>query len=355
MKWKFYGARVLVGLIIVLVIVALRLFHVFHGSMLPRRHADVMVEVERGSGLDHFIAQLKEKNLIHHPKLIRKWMLIRGDETRLRAGEYAVRPGMSISDLVNQVINGKANYYKVTFIPGWTYRDVAEELKMRPPELKKMLETPHASVEGLLYPDTYFVSSKKNKKSVLQRAYKKMKKVMQAEWEGRDRSIPYKNAYQALIAASLIEKETAVDEERPLIAGVIINRLKKGMKLQIDPTVMYGLNQQYIRQPKPADLRTNTPYNTYKHHGLPPTPISLVSRESLHAALHPAKVPYIFYFADFNGGHVFSVTLDKHREAIRAKKAAIKMTDEIVKDAKESYQHLMSSMLEASPSKRKPS
>lgn len=347
MKWKFYGARILAAAIIIVVAAGLWLFHTFYGSMLPRRHAEVTVEIESGSGLDQFIIQLQQKNLIFHPKLIREYMMMRGYEKKIRMGEYIVRPGMSMMDLIDHVINGKANYYKVTIIPGWTYRDVAAELNMRPDDLVRDVNTSYSSVEGLLYPDTYFLASVKNKQKVVQRAYEKMQKTMRTEWAQRDPNVPYKNIYEALIVASLIEKETAKDEERPVIAGVIMNRLKKGMKLQIDPTVMYGIYQQYTRQPTPADLKKDSPYNTYKNHGLPPTPISMVSRESLHAALHPKKVPYIFYFADFNGSHVFSVTLDQHQAAINAKKAAIKMTDEIVKDAKKSYQHLMSSMMES--------
>lgn len=333
--------RSILGLTIVLVAAFVWFFHIFNHALLEQNKTPVSLEIAPGTGLDQFVQQLYQKQLISYPTIVREWLLFRGYEKKLKAGEYIVQPGMSLNDLVSSVSQGTANFYKITFIPGWTYRDAAASVGVAPESVAQQLSIPQPSAEGWLYPDTYYLTSVDKKEDVLSRAYQKMQQVLQQEWQDRASKLPYQDAYQALIAASLIEKETALSDERPIIAAVIINRLNKKMPLQIDPTVVYGLYQNYARQPTPADLKKDTAYNTYLHTGLPPTPIALPSRASIHAALHPVNVPYLYYFANFNGGHVFSETYDDHKHAIAAKIVALDLARDIELHMRSDYGDLI--------------
>ncbi len=171
--------------------------------------------------------------------------------------------------------------------------------------------------EGRFYPDTYYVSRGVTDAELLTRAYKAMENILQQEWQQRAEDLPYKTPYEALIMASIVEKESAIAEERPLIAGLFANRLKKGMRLQTDPTVIYGI-ENYDGNIRYRDLRKDTPYNTYTRKGLPPTPIALPGREAIHATLHPAKTEYLYFvaFSDGSGRHVFSTNLEDHEKAV---------------------------------------
>ncbi len=333
--------RSIAALLLLVVIALAWFFHLFNHALVEQNQSPVSVEIAPGTGLDQFVQQLYQKQLIHYPVLLREWLLLRGYEKKLKAGEYIIQPGMSLTNLINSVSQGNANFYKVTLIPGWTYRDAAKVLGVTPEAMAQELNITQPSVEGLLYPDTYYLTSVDKKTDVLQRAYQKMQQVLQQEWQDRASNTPYQNSYQALIVASLIEKETAQSDERPIIAAVIINRLNKNMPLQIDPTVIYGLYQAYPRQPTPADLKKESAYNTYLHLGLPPTPIALPSRASIHAALHPAAVDYLYYFANFSGGHVFSVTYDDHKQAIAAKIVALNLARDIELQTRVNYINLV--------------
>jgi len=171
--------------------------------------------------------------------------------------------------------------------------------------------------EGRFYPDTYYISMGVTDTELLTRAYNEMQRVLDLEWQARDEGLPYKTPYEALIMASIVEKESAVPEERPLIAGVFTNRLRKGMRLQTDPTVIYGI-ENYDGNIRYRDLRKDTPYNTYTRKGLPPTPIALAGREAINATLHPDKTAYLFFvaFSDGSGRHVFSTNLEDHEKAV---------------------------------------
>lgn len=337
MKWKNFFVWLGSALAFFVLISGLWVFHVFHRSLLKHHQSDVIVEIKSGTGLDQFVAQLYAKKLIHHPWFVREWMLWRGHETKLKAGSYLVRRHTTLNDLVDRVLSGEANFARFTIIPGWTYRDVAKSFNIAPDQIKLQLKITQDTPEGLLYPDTYFVASKEDNQQALALAYKKMQDVLQQEWQQRDPNVAYTNPYDALIAASLIEKETAVAFERPLVAAVILNRLKLNMPLQIDPTVVYGLGEPYGHEPTSDELKVYTPYNTYKRRGLPPTPIAMPSRASIHAALHPANTTYLYYFADFSGGHVFSDNYDKHKQAIAAKKLALDWAAQFEDQTRQDY------------------
>ena len=172
--------------------------------------------------------------------------------------------------------------------------------------------------EGRFYPDTYFIHKDTKDSDLLMRAYEQMETHLNALWAERDENLPFETPYEALIMASIVEKESAVPEERPVIAGVFINRLRKGMRLQTDPTVIYGLGEAYDGDIRFRDLRTDTPYNTYTRKGLPPTPIAMPGIGALEAVMHPADTEYLYFVAtgDGSGEHVFSSTLEQHEKAV---------------------------------------
>src|SRR3989339_923548 len=175
--------RSIAALLLLVVIALAWFFHLFNHALVEQNQSPVSVEIAPGTGLDQFVQQLYQKQLIHYPVLLREWLLLRGYEKKLKAGEYIIQPGMSLTNLINSVSQGNANFYKVTLIPGWTYRDAAKVLGVTPEAMAQELNITQPSVEGLLYPDTYYLTSVDKKTDVLQRAYQKMQQVLQQEWQ----------------------------------------------------------------------------------------------------------------------------------------------------------------------------
>lgn len=246
---------------------------------------------------------------------------------QLQAGEYLIEGRSSPREILIQIRDGKVLQHSLTIIEGWTVFDLLQSIQANqairktldynsPETLLAQLNINSVYPEGLFLPDTYYFPSGSSDREVLLRAYQAMQDTAMAAWQQRSRNLPYQTLYQALIAASLIEKETAVDAERPLVASVICNRLRKGMPLQIDPTVIYGLKDQYTGTLHKQDLKSQSVYNTYRHKGLPPTPIALPSKRSLEAALHPAQTEYYYFVAKGDGQHHFSKTLKEQNEAV---------------------------------------
>ena len=183
--------------------------------------------------------------------------------------------------------------------------------------LLKKIKITESNVEGLFFPDTYYFTKGASDIELLQRAYRRGKAILEKEWESRDAGLPYKNDYDALIMASIIEKETALASERAMIAGVFVRRLKNKMKLQTDPTVIYAMGIKYDGNIRKKDLRIDSPYNTYRYNGLPPTPIALAGREAIHAALHPENDDTLYFVSKKDGSHYFSKTLYEHNKAVK--------------------------------------
>jgi len=220
--------------------------------------------------------------------------------------------------------------HKLTIVEGSRFTDVVAQLQkaIEAGLMKRVIEpdryaevftemTGEASPEGWIFPDTYHFPKGQTDKGFLRQAWQRMKETLARAWAQRQPDLPLKTPYEALILASIIEKETGAAEERPQIGGVFINRLKKGMKLQTDPTVIYGMGPDYKGNIRRSDLRKDTPYNTYVHAGLPPTPICMPGRESLRAALHPAEGKALYFVARGDGSHYFSATLKEHNRAVR--------------------------------------
>ncbi|ATO33665.1 Endolytic murein transglycosylase [Dickeya dianthicola] len=251
-----------------------------------------------------------------------------------KAGTYRLTPNMTVRDMLALLASGKEAQFSLRFVEGSRLKDWQETLKSAP-YLRHTLDdkTPQEiaeamglkdklNPEGWFYPDTYLHTAGMSDKSILQRAHQRMTKVLNDVWQGRDEGLPYKTPDDLLVMASLIEKETAINEERPLVASVFINRLRIGMRLQTDPTVIYGMGDSYNGTITRSALEAPTPYNTYVISGLPPTPIAMPGKASLDAAAHPAKTGYLYFVADGKGGHKFTTNLNDHNRAVQAYRSA---------------------------------
>ena len=283
--------------------------------------------VQPGTSLKAFARQLHEEGVLPDAHTLVWIAAIKGRSRDLKAGEYRFRKGITVMEILDQVMSGRVVEYPLTIIEGWTFRQVMDVLAaapklthtlqgMKPAQIMASLGYPGQHPEGRFYPDTYYYSAGMSDILILQRAYQRMDKVLEEEWEGRQSGLPIKNRDEALTLASIVEKETGKSEERPVIAGVFIHRLRIGMKLQTDPTVIYGIGERFNGNLTVRDLRHPTPYNTYVIKGLPPTPIAMVGREALHAVLNPASTNALYFVSRGDGSHEFSENLEQHNRAV---------------------------------------
>ena len=281
-----------------------------------------------GTSLGALAQELAQRGVIRHPRFL-VWLGRRaGYAARIQAGEYRLTPGMHPEDLLRMLVAGRVVQHSLTLVEGWTFREVRAAVKSDPvlhhelnglsdAQIMKRLGHPGRKPEGLFYPDTYRFPRGTTDLAFLERAYRTMQHHLDKAWARRAKGLPLKSPYQALILASIVEKETAVPRERPRIAGVFIRRLERGMRLQADPTVIYGLGRAFDGDLHTRDLRHDTPYNTYTRGGLPPTPIAMPGGASIHAVLHPAAGDALYFVARGDGTHVFSRTLAEHDRAVR--------------------------------------
>ncbi|MHB8424607.1 MAG: endolytic transglycosylase MltG [Gammaproteobacteria bacterium] len=288
----------------------------------------VDVEVTPGQPLRAVAAQLHAQGALPHPFDLVLLARLRGDASTIRAGEYLVQPGTNVAGLLALLKSGRVVMHSLTLVDGWTFAQVLQAVE-QDPELRHTLKGlddsvimtrlghPGENPEGRFFPDTYQFPKGTTDAAFLERAYRTMQDHLHAAWQARAQNLPYKTPYDALILASIIEKETAQPVERAEIAGVFVRRLEKGMKLQSDPTVIYGLGNAYNGRITYQDLRTDTPYNTYTRYGLPPTPICMPGLPSIEAALHPASGNALYFVARGDGTHQFSATLQQQDAAVR--------------------------------------
>lgn len=264
----------------------------------------------------------------HHARYLRLYVSLSGKDMRLQVGEYQISPGMTARQLIDGLVSGNAYYHRLTLIEGWTFEQMMRTVAAEP-RLKRTLSDNSAATvmqalsrvgehpEGRFYPDTYHFPGGMTDVDFLRRAYDRMSSVLADEWQQRATDSPAQSAYEALILASIVEKETGQAQERSQIAGVFARRLKLGMLLQTDPTVIYGIGSAFDGNIRRADLLRDTPYNTYTRAGLPPTPICLPGRAAIHAALHPAPGDTLYFVSRGDGSHQFSATLEEHVQAVR--------------------------------------
>lgn len=251
------------------------------------------------------------------------------DQTRIKAGQYEFTDGMTAEAMLAKMVEGDTKHWSVQFIEGWTFSDMRAALALTERLEKLTSQWSDAQImeavgaegehpEGRFFPDTYLFTSNESDLDLLRRSFQRMENVLAEEWENREEGLPYDSAYEALIMASIVERETGAPHEREQVAGVFVRRLQKPMRLQTDPTVIYGMGEKYKGRIGSRDLRTHTPYNTYRIDGLPPTPIALPGREAIHASLHPGSGKALYFVARGDGTHKFSNTLAEHQKAVRA-------------------------------------
>lgn len=284
--------------------------------------------LQPAASVNRLISDLSSEKIIKHPTYFKILIYVRGSSHRLKAGEYLFPKGTTPSQIISQMVAGKGLiYHSFTIIAGWNFHQVSQALQqennlrhlttnLSDSELMKQLGSNYTSPEGLFFPDTYYFIENSTDLMLLKRAYHLMETKLNDAWQLRDSQSPFTSPYESLIAASLVEKEAYLNTERPIIAGVLMNRLKKDMLLQIDPTVIYGVGSQYNGKIQKKDLTANTPYNTYVHKGLPPTPIAMPSIDSIMAVMHPEQHDYIYFVAKGDGSHQFSKTLNEHNVAV---------------------------------------
>lgn len=298
-------------------------------------YSNSLVQVERetefvivpGDSLIRVLNRLEVAEVVKHPKVFRLMTMLEDGSTSLQAGEYLITPDMTKRELLDMFLQGQVRQFSITLVEGRTLKEVLEVLNSHP-KLSSPMELVDViaivddmqeggNPEGLFYPDTYNFESGTSVETILRIAHGRLEKVLAEEWENKADGLPYNSPYEALIMASIVERETGAPFERGDIAGVFVRRLNKGMRLQTDPTVIYGVGDRYTGRITRSMLREATAYNTYVIRGMPPTPIALAGREAIHAALNPEGGSYLYFVAKGDGTHQFSNTLVEHNRAVR--------------------------------------
>jgi UPF0755 protein len=285
------------------------------------------LHLRKGEGVRALGTRLRSEGVLKEPLWLMLLTYTTGNARSLKYGDYLLMPGLTPRVLLDQIVSGKSRQIPITLIEGMAFRDFLKLLNQhpvirhelsakKPEEIMALLGETGLPAEGAFFPDTYFTSAEISDLDVLKRARRKMQLVLNAEWQLRDPSVPYPTAYEGLIMASIVEKETGQASERAEIAGVFVRRMHQHMRLQTDPTVIYGLGESFDGDLRREDLRRDTPFNTYTRAGLPPTPIAMPGREAIHAAMHPGVGNSLYFVAKGDGSHVFSDTLEAHEKAV---------------------------------------
>ena len=268
-----------------------------------------------------FVQTLERNYLIQSPRLFLLIIRVQGLSNQLKAGIYQIKPGETASQFLLRVVQGDVLRLPFQIIEGTTLTNVVDVVQHLPYLLQSSdpltkIAGDHPSAEGLLLADTYHYDAGSNSDVLFTMAHDAMTIFLNQAWANRAPNLPYKTPYDMLIAASIIEKESAKPDEKRLISGVIVNRIQRRMQLQMDPTVIYALSSRYVGRLSHEDLSIDSPYNTYKHYGLPPTPIAMVGKDAIDAAAHPASTPYLYFVARGDGHHQFSETYIEQKKAI---------------------------------------
>jgi len=286
--------------------------------------AGFVLNVEPGTNIRSMVMELEQQGFT---RMDWRWRLLgRFHKVTIKTGEYQLLPGLSPPRLLDLLASGKVVTYRFTIVEGWSVKQLLGALGVDPvlhhsidpaTGLESAGGFPEGNPEGWFLPETYVFVRGDSDLDILRRAYGDMKEALESTWAGRDTGLPYETPYELLTMASIIEKETSLESERMDIAGVFVRRLQERWRLETDPTVIYGMGESYTGNIRRADLKKDTPYNTYTRHGLPPTPIALPGLASLQSAAHPAAGEAMFFVANGQGGHTFSSTLEDHNIAVR--------------------------------------
>ena len=320
--------HVLISIAGVVFILVIAMTYLQQAANEPRVLRSNVLLLETGSSLRDFAEMMTQLSDLEWPLPIMVWVMATGRSTSLKAGEYAISTGDSVEEIITQVVAGKVIEHSITFPEGFTLSDMIgrldsvtslyrEERDLTSELIKQAIDTDHKVLEGLFFPDTYRYVRSDTPVSILQRANKNLTVKLQEAWSGKANGFLLKSTYELLILASIIEKEAVVAHEKPRISGVFINRLRENMRLQTDPTVIYGLGDEFTGALTREHLAKDTPYNTYTRNGLPPTPISCPGWASLFAAAHPEEHNFFYFVAKGDGTHQFSETFEEHQQAVK--------------------------------------
>ena len=333
MKWS----RIIVGVLVIIVIIVMLLAYDFR-NQIYRKSMNIETNrnfsIQLGDNLMHVLSDLQSKQLLepHRNMVPLHWYIAvyaylnEMAPERMQAGEYQLEPNMKLYQFLDKVFSGQVVQRKFSIIEGYTMQQILAAMEAAPNinvdttdygDINRRLGIAESSPEGWIFPDTYYYTAGSDAMSILEQGYRKMQLVLAEAWQKRDSQLPLKSPYEALILASIVEKETSKLEERPQVAGVFIARLVKKMRLQADPTVIYGLGNRFDGNLRSRDLKEDQPYNSYIHKGLPPTPIAMPSLSSIEAVMNPEINDYLYFVAKGDGSHYFSETYTEHLKAVR--------------------------------------
>jgi UPF0755 protein len=323
----FFKKLMVLGIILVL-LVGMGVAWWVSTPILPAGQPAREFAIEPGSGVNSAVSQITDAGVPVNPTLFIVLARLSGKGGKLKAGHYEIKPGTTPLKLLDQLVRGEFAQESLVIIEGWTFRQMRQAIADHPAlkhdtaawseqELLAKVAPGYKYAEGLFFPDTYRFAKGASELQVYRQAHAQLLRRLDKAWAARDLSLPYKSPYEALIMASIVEKETGTEADRGLIAAVFINRLKRGMLLQTDPTVIYGIGEKYDGNIRKRDLTTDTPYNTYVHVGLPPTPIALPGASALAAALNPARTDALYFVSRGDGSSHFSSNLDDHNRAVK--------------------------------------
>ncbi|MBI3044391.1 MAG: endolytic transglycosylase MltG [Betaproteobacteria bacterium] len=319
--------RVLFGASVAAIIITAGAFTYYAAGEIEIGPTPVQFSLRKGSSLRSAAQQMEGAGMLQHPALFIAMARMLGEAGNIKAGIYEVSGRVSPYQLLLKITEGDVTQATITFVEGWTFRQMRKLLDEHPAvkhdtrglpdaDILKRLAIEIASPEGLFFPDTFHFDVGSSDVLILRRAYRQMQSHLEAQWAGRAPDLPLASPYEALILASIVEKETGQGDDRPLVAAVFVNRLRKGMLLQADPTVIYGMGEAFDGNLRKRDLTTDTPYNTYTRTGLPPTPIAMPGLSSLAVTLNPPASNVLYFVAKGDGSSHFSSTLGEHERAV---------------------------------------
>ena len=298
-----------------------QLYQLFYRPMSTAQTQPIIITIDKSTPAYAFVRMLKAKNFIKSERLLLHYIRMRGLAQQLKAGVYRLKEGESVAHFLHRVAIGDVIIESFRIIDGTTQAQISTSLEQAPYLTYHSLDwqaiaASHPNAEGLLLADTYYYNAGSQSKELLEHANKNLLQYLENSWQHRSSELPYKTSYELLTAASIIEKEAANAREKRLISGVIINRLRKNMMIQMDPTVIYALGERYKGKLSHNDLQVDSPYNTYRYKGLPPTPITMVGKDAIDAAAHPEVTAYLYFVATGDGGHYFSENYEQQKKAI---------------------------------------